>query len=93
MNARTQIRLDPDQQRRAEKRAAEKGISFDEYVRQLIADDLGSEARARVSDVFNLVQDGPRTDVARNKHRMLGEAVARRKAGGQPKRVGRARRS
>jgi hypothetical protein len=93
MNMRSQVKLDPEQQKRAEERAAEKGISLAEYVRQLIADDLGDASRTRVSDVFNLVQDGPRTDIARQKHRMLGEAVARRKAGGKVSRPVRTRSS
>ena len=41
MNARTQITMYPDMRRRAQAKAAELGISFAEYVRRLVANDLG----------------------------------------------------
>jgi hypothetical protein len=88
MNARTQITLDPETQRRAQSKAAELGISFAEYVRRLIATDLGEpEQKADVSIIFNLVDDGPPTDIARDKDKMIGEAVWSdylRKTGGRP---------
>ena len=48
MNARTQITMNPEMQRRAQAKAkaAELGISFAEYVRRVIAQDLG-EAKSR----------------------------------------------
>jgi hypothetical protein len=77
MAARTQITMEPALQRRARERAAELGISFAEYVRRVVTRDLGEgENRADVSMVFDLVQGGPETDVARNKDRMVGEAVS-----------------
>ena len=76
MNARTQITLDPEMQRRAHSKAAELGISFAEYVRRLVARDLDQpEQRADVSIIFDLVDEGPPTDIARDKDRMVGEAV------------------
>src|SRR5687767_11152635 len=76
MNARTQITMDPDTQRRAQAKAAELGISFAEYVRRLVSADLGEAKRkVDVSILFDLVDEGPRTDIARDKDRMLGEAV------------------
>jgi hypothetical protein len=76
MNARTQITLDPELQRRAHAKAAELGISFAEYVRRLLARELGEPRRkAHISVVFDLVDEGPRTDIARHKDKMLGEAV------------------
>jgi predicted DNA-binding protein len=88
MNARTQITLDPETQRRAQSKAAELGISFAEYVRRLIATDLGElEQKADVSIIFNLIDDGPPTDIARDKDKMIGEAVWSdylRKTGGRP---------
>jgi hypothetical protein len=76
MNARTQITLDPDTQRRAQAKAAELGISFAEYIRRLLAHDLGQPKRkVHISAVFDLVEDGPPTDIARDKHKMLDEAV------------------
>jgi hypothetical protein len=77
MTARTQITMEPTLQRRAHERAAELGISFAEYVRRVVTRDLGEgEGSADVSMVFDLVQGGPETDVARNKDRMVGEAVS-----------------
>jgi hypothetical protein len=77
MTARTQITMEPTLRRRAHDRAAELGISFAEYVRRIVMRDLGEEqGRADVSMVFDLVQDGPETDIARDKDRMVGEAVS-----------------
>jgi hypothetical protein len=76
MNARTQITLDPDTQRRAQLKAAELGISFAEYIRRLLADDLGlSKRKAPISTIFDLGASAKPTDVARDKHKMLDEAV------------------
>jgi|SRR5689334_20817329 len=76
MNARTQITLDPELQRRAHARATELGISFAEYVRRLLANDLGEpKPKADISLVFDLIDEGPRTDIARDKDKMIGEAV------------------
>jgi hypothetical protein len=76
MNARTQITMAPEMQRRAHAKAAELGISFAEYIRRLVADDLGEQKpKADVSLIFNLVDEGPPTNIARDKHKMIGEAV------------------
>jgi hypothetical protein len=76
MNARTQITMDPEMQRRAHAKAAELGISFAEYVRRVVAQDLGEpKPKADISIIFDLVKDGPVTDIARDKDKMLGEAV------------------
>src|SRR4051794_31017900 len=76
MNARTQITLDPDTQRRAQAKAAELGISFAEYVRRLLARDLGQPKReVPISMIFDLGASGQPTDVARDKNAMLDESV------------------
>ena len=76
MNARTQVTLNPEMQRRAQAKAADLGISFAEYVRRLIANDLGEPKRkADISIVFDLIDQGPVTDIVRDKHKMIGEAV------------------
>lgn len=76
MNARTQVTIDPDMQRRAQARAAELGISFAEYVRRLLAQDLGEIKRETdISLIFDLVTGGRPTNVARDKDRMVAEAV------------------
>src|SRR5215207_8538376 len=76
MNARTQITLDPDTQRRAQAKAAELGISFAEYVRRLLAEDLGEpKPRADISILFDLGASVEPTDIARNKDKMVGQAL------------------
>jgi hypothetical protein len=95
MNSRTQITMDPEMQRRAHAKAAELGISFAEYVRRLVADDLGEQKRkVDVSILFDLIDEGPPTDIARDKDEMLGEAVWAeylRKTGQVPRRSARTR--
>jgi len=90
MNARTQITMDPELQRRAHKKAAELGISFAEYVRRLVAVDLGEpKPKPDISMIFDLgASDGP-TDIARDKDKLVGEAVWAnylRKVGRKPRR-------
>jgi hypothetical protein len=76
MNARTQITMDPDLQRRAQARAEELGISFAEYVRRLLASDLGEpKPKADISIIFDLGASDEPTDIARDKDRMIDEAV------------------
>ena len=76
MSARTQITIDPELQRRAHARAAELGISFAEYVRRLLASDLGEpRPRADIAAIFDLGASREPTDVARDKHKMLDEAA------------------
>jgi len=82
--------MEPELQRRAQAKAAELGISFAEYVRRLIAGDLGEpKTKADITSVFNLIDEGPPTNIARDKDAMLAEAVWQehlRKTGGQPQR-------
>ena len=75
MMARMQITLSPEDQRRARARAAELGISFAEYVRRLVARDLG-ETRPTddPSALFDLGETSG-SDVATEKHRYVGDAV------------------
>ncbi len=76
MAYRCQITLDPETQRRARERASQQGISFAEYVRRLLARDLGEGARRTdPSAVFALGNSGG-SDVARKKDSMVGEAVS-----------------
>ena len=75
MNARTQITLDPETQRRARARAADLGISFAEYVRRLVANDLGEpRPTPDMSVFFDLGASEEPTDIARDKDKMIGEA-------------------
>jgi hypothetical protein len=78
MAVRTQVTLDPELQRMARQKAAALGISFAEYVRGLVAKDLAAPGVAEppdVSQVFALGDSGG-ADVAREKDRMVGAAVA-----------------
>jgi hypothetical protein len=76
MNARTQITLDPETQRRAQAKAAELGISFAEYVRRAIISDLGEpQQKPDISILFDLGASDEPTDIARDKHKLLDEAV------------------
>jgi hypothetical protein len=88
MNARTQITMSPELQRRAQAKAAELGISFAEYIRRLVAGDLGERApKADITSVFNLIDEGPPTNIARDKDKMIADAVWKehlRKTAAQP---------
>ncbi len=77
MNARTQITMDPALQRRAQAKAAELGISFAEYIRRLVAGDLGEPKKSKpdISTLFDLGASGEPTDIARDKDKMIGQAV------------------
>lgn len=76
MMARTQITLQPEIQRRARQRAADLGISLAEYVRNLVARDLGNpSAKADPALVFDLGKSG-KSDIAKDKDAMIAEAFA-----------------
>ncbi len=76
MNARTQITLDAATQRRAQAKAAELGISFADYVRRLVAQDLGPpKQKASITMIFDLGASDTPTDIARDKDKMVAEAV------------------
>jgi hypothetical protein len=68
--------MDPETQRRAQAKAAELGISFAEYIRRLVANDLDAlEKKADITSLFGLIDEGPPTNIARDKDKMIGEAV------------------
>src|SRR5262249_1784360 len=74
MNTRSQITMDPELQRRAHAKAAELGISFAEYVRRLVAQDIGEPRKiADISVLFDLIDEGPPTHIARDKDTMIGQ--------------------
>ena len=80
MTTRSQITLDPELQRRAQRRAADQGISFAEYVRRLLRRDLEEPSRpkADISVIFGLGDSGG-SDVEHHKDQYIGEAIAARK--------------
>lgn len=74
MMARTQITLEPEVQRRARQRAGDLGVSLAEYVRRLVARDLGNApAQADPALVFDLGKSR-RSDIAKDKDAMIAEA-------------------
>jgi len=74
MMARTQITLDPELQKKARRRASELGVSFAEYVRQVIARDLSRpESKTDIASIFNPGPSG-KSNIARNKEEMIAEA-------------------
>ena len=73
---RVQISIDEEMRRRAEAKAAAEGISFDEYVRRALDRELGRPVgRVDISAVFDLGASDEPTDIARDKDKMIGEAV------------------
>jgi hypothetical protein len=85
--SKTRVSLEPELQRKAQRRAAELGVSLAEYIRSLVARDLRGRRRKRnVSLVFNLGSSAPEANVARQKDEMAGEAVAAGRRRRRPKR-------
>lgn len=73
---RTQLSFEREMLRRARDRANQLGISLAEYIRRLVADDLGGATPpADPSTVFNLGSSGG-SDVARQKDSMVAEAFS-----------------
>lgn len=81
MMSRTQVYLDPELHRRAKAKAAELGISLAEYLRRLVADDLGGESStADPSAVFDLGDSGG-SDVALHRDAYVADAIGDRRGG------------
>ena len=73
---RTQLSIDHETLRKAKQHATQLGVSLAEYVRTLITRDLGGErSSGDPSVVFDLGDSGG-SDIARQKDRMIGAAVA-----------------
>jgi hypothetical protein len=72
MKVRSQTTHNGQMLRRAWSKAAEFGISLAELIDRLITGHLH---KPEVSRVFNLIDEGPPTDIARDKNKMIGEAV------------------
>lgn len=74
MMSRTQITMEPEIQRRARQRASDLGISLAEYLRGLVARDLGGpHTTVDPSGVFDLGSSGD-SDIANDKDRMIASA-------------------
>lgn len=76
MVVRTQVTLDADTHRRAKKRAAERGISFAEYIRQTVDRDLGEAPKTDIGEICGLFASG-RSDISSSVDRYLGESLRR----------------
>lgn len=76
MVVRSQVTLEAEAHRRAKRRAADLGVSFAEYVRQVIDRDLGDQPKADISAIFGLFDSGI-SDVSSNVDKYLGEALRR----------------
>jgi hypothetical protein len=79
MKTKTLVSLESEELRRARRKAGELGVSFAEYVRTLVARDLGSRRRRAEPSVVFALGDSGGADVARKKDEMVGEAVAARR--------------
>lgn len=77
MPSRTQITIEPELHRRAVAKAEQLGVSFAEYVRRTLQRDLGDEPTPEfdITQMFGLFDGGEVTDIARDKDKMVGEAV------------------
>jgi hypothetical protein len=74
MMSRTQITLEPELQRRLRQRANDLGCSLAEYVRRLVARDLGGPAaKSDPALVFDLGRSAG-SDIAKNKRTMIAQA-------------------
>lgn len=83
MTARNQITLDPELRRRALDRARRLGLSLDEYVRRLVADDVGADRTSvDVAELFDLGDSGE-SDIATFKDAYLGAAAAAKRQPGR----------
>ena len=75
MMARTQIALEPEVRRRARQRASDLGVSLAEYLRRLVARDLGNPpAKADPALLFDLGASR-QSDIAKHKDAMIAEAI------------------
>jgi hypothetical protein len=84
MMSRTQITLEPENQRRVRRRASDLGMSLAGYIRRLVARDLGSPpATVNPATVFDLGASGG-SDIARKKDMMISEAFAARSSSRLP---------
>lgn len=81
MMVRTQISLPAEDHRRAKRRAAELGLSLAEYVRRVVARDLGTAAPPGDVTALFALGDSGRADVSENKDAEVAEAMIARRLG------------
>lgn len=76
MMVRSQITLDRETQRRARERASHLGVSLAEYIRRLVARDLGEAPRTTDASVIFALGNSGGGDIASHKDEMIGEAFS-----------------
>ena len=77
MASRMQITLDAATQIKVRRRAESIGVPVAEYVRRVIAADLGDDPpRSDVAELFDLGRSAEPTDIAQNKRAMIADAIA-----------------
>jgi hypothetical protein len=71
------IPIDDASLERARAEATARGLTVEAYVAELIKTRLPPKSSAEddVSSIFGLVRDGEPTDIARDKDKLVGEAV------------------
>ncbi len=76
MTSRMQITLDPTTRAKIRRRAESVGVTVAEYVRRVIAADLGGEpSRSNVAELFDLDRSAESTDIAKDKRAMIAGAI------------------
>ena len=81
MMSRTQITLEPEIRQRARQRANDLGVSLAEYVRRLVARDLGqTHGKTNPTLLFDLGSSGG-SDIAQNKDAMVAAAISASRPG------------
>ena len=77
MMSRMQISIDTDLRSRILKRALRQGVSVAEVVRQALQKEVGvAKPQADVAMIFDLGRSDKPTNIARDKNKMLAEALA-----------------
>jgi hypothetical protein len=76
MMRRTQLSFDPRMLRGARSRASELGVSLAEYVRRLVAEDLGGHTPSADPGIVFDLGASHGSDVSASKDAMLGAAFA-----------------
>ena len=73
------IPLEPDEMHRASEAARAQGVTVEDYLRRLVSNHLPTiaapVAKADVSILFDMFETDEPTDIARDKDKMVGEAV------------------
>ncbi len=75
--ARMQITLDRGTQLKVRRKAERIGVPVAEYVRRVIAADLGGEPpKADIRELFGIASSASPTNIAKDKKAMIADAIA-----------------